>query len=191
MVLQKIGGKWVLDPQRLEEQNQAVCSIMPRALVPCSLGELLSDSHRGHYGARPHREAGAFSLSPEPEPSQASRVCAWSAESVSRATSRCPKWGLNCIPPSTQRSFSTRTPPTWPLGPKLGEQLGPHLLSLPGGGRNTARTKRTHGQHNYPPSVLCTKDAYLVIRTDPMVPGLGSSWKLPCVLTLGPVTAYN
>lgn len=44
-----------------------------------------------------------------------------------------------------------------------------------------ARTKHT-SQHNYPPSVIGTKDGYLVIRTDPMVPGLGSSWKLLCVL---------
>lgn len=48
---------------------------------------------------------------------------------------------------------------------------------------NTARTKHT-SQHNYPPSVIWTKDSYLVIRADPMVPGLDSSWKLHCVLKL-------
>lgn len=161
--------------------------------MPCLLGQLLNDSHCRSLrfsGARRHGEAGAFSLSPAPEPSQDSRVRAWSAESVSRSTSRYPTWGFNCIPPSTQHSFSTRTPLTWPLGPKLGEQLGPHFLSFPGGGGDTARTRHT-GQHNYPPSVLWTNDGYLVIRTDPVVPGLGSSWKLPCVLTLDPVTAYN
>ena len=64
------------------------------------------------------------------------------------------------------------------------------LISSPsqeGGGEGTARTKHT-SQHNYPPSVTQTEDSYLVIRTDPRAPGLGSSWKLLCARTLAPVT---
>lgn len=52
---------------------------------------------------------------------------------------------------------------------------------------NTARTKHT-SQHNYPPSVIWTKERYLVSRTDPVAPGLGSSWKLLCVPKLVPLT---
>lgn len=48
---------------------------------------------------------------------------------------------------------------------------------------NIVQTKHI-SQHNYPPSVIWTKDGYLVIRTDPMFPGLGSSRKLLCVLKL-------
>lgn len=62
-------------------------------------------------------------------------VHTWSTESVSRATSRCRAWGLSCIPPSMQLSFSTETPLTWLAWSYIRRAIGASLPeALPGQG---------------------------------------------------------
>lgn len=125
-------------------------------------------------------------------------VHSWPMESVTKATSCCPSWDLSCYLIQHETYFLQESHRHGQLSPEFRKYW--RLISYPteieprSGGRdrgyfeesnqgNIVRTKHI-SQHNYPPSVIWTKDGYLVIRTDPMFPGPGSSWKLLCVLNL-------
>lgn len=113
---------------------------------------------------------------------------------VNKATSCCSSWDLSCYWIQHETFIFYKNSQTWSqLSPEFRKHW--RLIAYPteiepgGWGRGGYQGQREYfetvikeplpGQNIQantitPPSVIGTKDGYLVIRTDPMVPGLGS-----------------